>query len=71
MPVSSKCVVEAPLVAYFKLMQARANSLERRWPLFLVAAAVAALLAMTIALWAYYGTAVFYETILAGIAACF
>ena len=54
-------------------MQTRANSLERRWPwsLSLVAGAVAALLAATIALWAYYGTAVFYETILAGIAACF
>jgi hypothetical protein len=25
----------------------------------------------TIALWAHYGTAVFYEMILAGIAACF
>jgi hypothetical protein len=39
--------------------------------LVVAAAAVAALLAGTLALWAHYGTAVFYETILAGIAACF
>ena len=40
------------------------------WPLSLATAAVALLLGLTIALWAHYGTAVFYETILAGIAAC-
>jgi len=38
----------------------------------LIASAAAGLLvAATIALWAHYGTAVFYEMILAGIAACF
>jgi hypothetical protein len=40
-------------------------------PLALVAAVVALLLAGAAALWAHYGTAVFYEMILAGIAACF
>jgi hypothetical protein len=40
-------------------------------PLVVTAAAVALLLAGTLALWAHYGTAVFYEMILAGIAACF
>lgn len=36
------------------------------------ASAVAGLLvAATIALWVHYGTAVFYEMILTGIAACF
>ena len=40
-------------------------------PLALVTAVVVLLLAGTVALWAHYGTAVFYETILAGIAACF
>jgi hypothetical protein len=40
-------------------------------PLLLVAALVVLLLAGTIGLWAHYGTAVFYEMILAGIAACF
>lgn len=40
------------------------------WPLAVVAAAVGVLLAGTLALWAHYGTAVFYEMIVAGIAAC-
>ena len=39
-------------------------------PLMLIAAAVGILLAATVALWAHYGTAVFYEMIVAGIAAC-
>lgn len=39
-------------------------------PLVLVAAAVGMVLAGTLVLWAHYGTAVFYEVILAGIAAC-
>jgi hypothetical protein len=38
----------------------------------IVAAGVAGIaFAGTIALWAHFGTAVFYEMILAGIAACF
>jgi hypothetical protein len=38
---------------------------------FAIATVVAALLvAGTVALWAHYGTAVFYEMILAGIALC-
>jgi hypothetical protein len=39
--------------------------------LFVVALALGALAAGTGALWAHYGTAVFYEMILAGINACF
>ncbi len=39
-------------------------------PLLLVAAVVGMLLAGTVVLWAHYGTAVFYEMILAGLAAC-
>jgi hypothetical protein len=39
-------------------------------PLILVAAVVGIMLAGTVALWAHYGTAVFYEMIVAGIAAC-
>ena len=39
---------------------------------FVVLAAIAGLLvAGTLALWAHYGTAVFFEIIAAGIAACF
>ena len=38
----------------------------------LIASAAAGLIvAATIALWVHYGTAVFYEMILSGIAACF
>ena len=40
-------------------------------PLLIFAAAGGLLLAGTVALWAHYGTAVFYEMILAGLAACF
>jgi hypothetical protein len=39
-------------------------------PLVLVAGAAGVLLAATLVLWAHYGTAVFYEMIVAGIAAC-
>jgi hypothetical protein len=38
--------------------------------LVLIAAAAGILLAGTMMLWAHYGTAVFYEMIVAGIAAC-
>lgn len=39
---------------------------------FIVAGAVAAvLIGLTVALWAHYGTAVFYEMIVAGISMCF
>ena len=46
-----------------------ATSLLSR-PLMLIAAALGILLAATAVLWAHYGTAVFYEMIVAGIAAC-
>ena len=39
-------------------------------PLIAVAAAIGILVAGTVALWVHYGTAVFYEMIVAGIAAC-
>jgi Ca2+/Na+ antiporter len=50
-------------------VSAAASLLSSR-PLLLVAAAVGIVLAATVALWAHYGTAVFYEMIVAGIAAC-
>ena len=40
-------------------------------PLMIVGAGVALLVGGTLALWAHYGTAVFYEMIVAGIALCF
>ena len=39
-------------------------------PLIILACAGGLLLAGTLALWLHYGTAVFYELILAGIALC-
>jgi hypothetical protein len=50
------------------------SSIETRWlasvPI-VAGAAVVVLLAATVSLWAYYGTAVFFEVIRAGWAACF
>jgi hypothetical protein len=50
------------------MASAPAHRLSR--PLVMIAAGLGMLLAGTLALWAHYGSAVFYETILAGIAAC-
>jgi hypothetical protein len=45
---------------------------RRSWRPLAIAGSLAGLLvAATVALWAFYGTAVFYEIILAGIAMCF
>ena len=51
-----------------EIASASAHWLSR--PLVMIAAGLGMLLAGTLALWAHYGSAVFYETILAGIAAC-
>jgi hypothetical protein len=40
-------------------------------PLIVLAAVAGIILAATVALWAHYGTTVFYEMIVAGLAACF
>ena len=40
-------------------------------PLLLVGALAGVVVAATLALWAHYGTAVFFEIIAAGLAACF
>jgi hypothetical protein len=40
-------------------------------PFLLVGAVAVVLIAGTLALWAHYGTAVFFEIVAAGIAACF
>ena len=42
-----------------------------RGPLLLIAGAMGIVLAATVALWAHYGTAVFFETIRSGLASCF
>lgn len=41
------------------------------WPLVAVGLAFGALVALSLVLWVYYGTAVFFEIVRAGIAACF
>ena len=43
----------------------------RRGAILLAAGAMGLMLAGTVALWAHYGTAVFFETIRAGFVACF
>jgi len=44
---------------------------RRSWrPIAIIAGAAGILIAGTLVLWAYYGTTVFYEMILAGIALC-
>jgi len=47
------------------------DSTHRSWrPLAAIASVAGVLIAAALALWAYYGTAVFYEMIAAGIAMC-
>ena len=52
---------------------AEAAAVRTRFPRIWIAVAgvVAALVAGTLGLWAHYGTAVFYQMILSGLAACF
>jgi len=52
-------------------MSATMSGAIRMRPMLLLAVVIGALLAGTLSLWAYYGTAVFFETIRAGFAACF
>ncbi len=50
---------------------AHSDSGPGRATVLVTAAVLGAVLAGTVALWAHYGTAVFFETIRAGFAACF
>jgi hypothetical protein len=50
---------------------ANADTVQHRAALFLVVAVAGAIMAGTVALWAHYGTAIFFETIRAGLIACF
>jgi hypothetical protein len=52
-------------------MPAVANIALTSRPFVVLAALAGLLVAATLALWAQYGTAVFFEIIAAGIAACF
>jgi hypothetical protein len=53
------------------MSQALSPSRQGLRPLMIVAAVAGLLVAATLGLWAHYGTAVFYEMILAGLAFCF
>ena len=54
------------------MTEAATITTRRSWrPLAIGAGVAGVLIAATLALWAYYGTAVFHEMILAGIAMCF
>ncbi len=60
--------------AYLAVMsETLPNAASRRisWPLVAVGSGFGALLAIACTLWIYYGTAVFFEIVRAGIAACF
>lgn len=52
-------------------MPALASEHVRSRMIVLVGATIAALLAATVTLWAYYGTAVFFEIIRTGWVSCF
>lgn len=54
-------------------MSGTAATSARRLPVVAIAlgAVVGVLFAVTLALWLHYGTAVFYEMLLTGLAACF
>jgi hypothetical protein len=54
-----------------RISTANAETPRRILPALLAAGVIGLLLAATIALWAHYGTAVFFETIRAGFVACF
>lgn len=70
-------VAEGPDRAYLNGMEKTVSfgvPQERRMShlaLMVAAAAAGLVLASTLALWAHYGTLVFYEMIASGIAACF
>lgn len=52
-------------------MPAIASNASLSRPLLLVAGACGVLVAASVGLWAYYGTAVFFEMVRAGWLACF
>jgi hypothetical protein len=60
----------APKLSHSRLSRSRLTCSRLSRSLVAAAGAIGLLLAATLALWAHYGTAVFYETILAGLAAC-
>jgi hypothetical protein len=56
---------------FFSLSSQKLATLGARPAALAAAVVVGLLVAATLALWAHYGTAVFYEMIAAGLASCF
>lgn len=52
-------------------MRASASIPAISWPTLLASLLGGAIFAVTLGLWAYFGTAVFFEMVRAGFAACF
>ena len=53
------------------MSEASTFTIRRSWrPIAVIAGVIGILMAGTLSLWGYYGTTVFYEMILAGIAFC-
>ncbi len=52
-------------------MPAIASTVRLSRPVLLLAVGAGLIVAATVVLWAYYGTAVFFEVVRAGWAACF
>lgn len=52
-------------------MPATVSTVTQSWPLLLVALVAGLMVAVTIGLWAYFGTTVFFEMVRAGWIACF
>jgi hypothetical protein len=64
-------VVGGVVPAYLRAMPETVVSRPPPRPLLVVAAVAVVILGGTVALWAHYGAAVFFETIRAGFVACF
>lgn len=82
MTITPICVDPAPVRPYLQDMseglsqdaaELGAAAADRRpvWPLIVAAVVIGGLVALAGGLWLHYGTAVFFEIVRAGIAACF
>ena len=69
--VAARAVARPAFQPYLMGMPQTAASPQLSRPLLAMAALFGALIAATLGLWAHYGTAVFFEIVRAGIAACF
>ena len=68
----SRSDLSEPMIAVWRnTMPANVSAAALSRPVLLIALAGGVLLAVTFLLWAYYGTAVFFEMVRAGWVACF